>query len=70
MQVCHITTKWWRHAMEKVTGNPPVTGGFPKQGARTRAFDVSFDVSLNKRLKSTVELTVILNAIRLLVTSL
>ena len=63
MQVCHSTTKWWRHAMDKVTGNPPVTGGFPKQGARTRAFDVSFDVSLNKR-------SVILNAIRLLVTSL
>ena len=47
----------WRHQKETfsslldfVSGNLPVTGGFPSKRPMTHSFDVSFDLHLNKRL--------------------
>ena len=53
---------WWRPQMEMVSvlqalceGDPPVTGGYPLQGASNARFDVFYDVSWNKRLSKTVD---------------
>ena len=46
-------------------GNPPVTGGFPAQRPVTRSSDVFFE----QTVKQTIQTSVILDAIALIMTS-
>ena len=66
---------WWRHQMEtfsallvSLSGNPPVTGGFPSQRPVTLSFGVLFDLRLNKTFKQTIDTLEIWDAIMLIMT--
>ena len=51
-------------------GNPQVAGGFPQQKASYVPFGVFLNVTLNKKFEQTLELPVISDAIKHIVTSL